>query len=238
MKTTPTIEEFVENYIQNKKRAATADSYQDWVRSNGVDSGELYRNAIRDISGDYSRAKSEYGTRAEKLGELGLSASGYSDYLSGKAYSEMQKRKDSARSAYSDNERKNISGYQKYLEEKSEEAARLYDNVVSEITAAKIISYDAAYEYALNSGLSEEFAASAAKKASDAAHKALRNEVINTIITRNFEDVQAREYALAMGLSEYEAEELGEYAFKINQSVHYSDDYLEYLESKKQNNQK
>ena len=238
MKSSTTFEEFVENYIENKKRANSPDSYRDWIISNGVNSEKLYSEAIRDISGDYNRAKSEYGTRAEKLSSLGLSSSGYSDYLGGKAYSEMQKRKEGARSAYSENERKNLSGYQKYLKEKSDEVTRLYDSVVSEITASKIINYDEAYKYAKNAGLDDETAASAAKKASDAAHKSLRDEVINTIIVRNFEDSQAREYALAMGLSELEAEELGEYAFKINQAVHYSEDYLKYLEEKRQNNKK
>ena len=108
MKSSTTFEEFVENYIENKKRADSPDSYRDWIISNGVNSEKLYSEAIRDISGDYNRAKSEYGTRAEKLSSLGLSSSGYSDYLSGKAYSEMQKRKQSAKESYAENEMKNL----------------------------------------------------------------------------------------------------------------------------------
>ncbi len=235
MSTKTTFEQFIENYIQKKERSGSADGYRGWALANGIDSERLYRDAIKDISGDFSRAKSEYGTRAERLSDLGLSASGYSDYLNGKAYSEMQKRKQDAKSAYADNELKNIKGYQSYLKEKEAESKKLYDTVVSEITEAKIISYDDAYEYAIGAGLGEEAAASAAKKASDAAHKNVRLEVFDTIIKRNFEDSQAREYALAMGLSEYEADELAEYAFKINQAVYYSDDYLKYLEEKRNN---
>ncbi len=235
LKTAGTIEEFVENYIENKKKAGSAENYKEWVLTNGINSSKTYADTVRDITLDYNRAKSEYGTRAEKLGELGLSASGYSDYLSGKAYSEMQKRKQSAKESYAENEMKNLSGYSKYLSEKKSEAKKLYDNVVSEITASKIIDYDKAYEYAISAGLDDESAAIAAKSASDTAYKNLRNEVLNTIIARNFEESQAREYALAMGLGEYEADELAEYAFKINQAAYYSSDYLEYLENKKNN---
>ena len=234
LKKAGTIEEFVENYIENKKKAGPNEGYREWVVTNGIDSSKAYRDAVKDISLDYNKAKSEYGTRAERLGSLGLSASGYSDYLGGVAYSEMQRRKQSAKEDYAENEMKNLSGYSKYLKEKSNEKAKLYDNVVSEITASKIIDYDKAYEYALNSGLDEENAASAAKRASDAAHKNLREEVLHTIVVRNFEDSQAREYALAMGLGEYEADELAEYAFRINQAAYYSSGYLEYLESHNQ----
>ena len=59
-----------------------------------------------------------------------------------------------------------------------------------------------------------------------------RESVIKTIISNSFGRTQAREYALAVGLSEDEAAELAAYADKINRENYYSSDYIEYLKDK------
>ena len=232
MTKTPTLRDFVKSYVQNQEYKTSDEDYRRWLKENGIDSERIYADSIRDITSDYKMAKSEYGALAESLSNLGLTASGYSDYLNGKAYSEMQKRKEGARSKYAENEEKNRKGYSEYVAELAKAEKSSYDNVVSSITAAGIMDYDEAYSFALSQGLSESSAELAAKSASDNVRRKTRESALKTIIGQSFGKSQAREYSLALGLSKTEAEELAEYADKINRQPYYSSDYLEYLKNK------
>ncbi len=228
----PTLQDFVKSYVQNKKHTTSEEDYRRWLSENGIKSEKIYADSIRDITSDYKTSKSEYGALAESLSSLGLTASGYSDYLNGKAYSEMQKRKESARNKYAENELKNRKGYSEYLTALAKEEKSNYENVVSAIADAGILDYEKAYKFALEQGLSESSAELAAKNASDSVRRKTRENALKTIIGQNFGRTQALEYSLALGLSESEAEELAEYADKINRQNYYSSDYIEYLKNK------
>ncbi len=231
-----TLEEFVENYIQNKAKSSSKESYADWLISNGAAPHKIYSDALKDIDTDYMRAKSEHGVNAERLAGLGLSASGYSDYLSGKAYSEMQRSKSDAREDYAEASMKNAAGYQEYLRKFAEKEGQLYERIVSEITEKGIIDYTTAYNYAVGAGLGEDIAKAAAKTASDVSRKKLKESIIKTVMSQQLTAAQANQYALQLGLTEEEAEEISKYAGKTNEYVStgsYTDaDYLEDLKKK------
>ena len=118
MKNAKTLEEFIKNYINNVKISSSPESYAEWLKSYGVDSHATLDRSLKDISTDYQKAKSSFGANAESLAALGLGTSGYSDYLSGKAYESMQRRKEGAFEKYSENEKNNRSGYRDYVEKK------------------------------------------------------------------------------------------------------------------------
>ena len=226
------LEDFVKNYVENKIKSDTRESYESWLRSNGIDSYGIYSDSLRDIGTDYKRQLASYGSTAERLGALGLSSGGYSDYVNGKAYSEMQKSKIGARQALAENEYKNRMGYAKHLEAKAEKAKSDYTKTVKEITDANIMNYDEAFAYATTNGLDEEMAALAAKNAGEAVRKKARAQVLSVIVNRRYNHKQAAEYATALGLDDAEVEELAKYADVINASGYYSRDYLDYLENK------
>ena len=100
MSSSKTLDEFVKTYIQNKAKSSSKESYADWLRANGINSEKIYSDSIRDITADYERAKSNYGSNAESLAKLGLTASGYSDYLTSRAYAALQERKSKADREY------------------------------------------------------------------------------------------------------------------------------------------
>jgi len=227
-----TLEDFVKNYVQSKKNSESDEDYRKWLKTNGIDSGAIYDESIKDITADYAKAKSEYGALGESLGNLGLTASGYSDYLNGKAYSEMQKRKAGARGRYIKNEAENRKGYGEYLSNLAKTEAAEYENTVNEIISSGIMDFDEAYELAIGKGLNEASAELAAKAAGDSVRKKVRENALKTIVSQNFGKTQAKEYALALGLSEAEADELADYANKINRDNYYSSDYLQYLKDK------
>ena len=216
------LEDFVKTYIQNKAKSETAESYASWLKANGIDSEKIYADSIKDISADYHRQRSEYGRFAEGLADIGLTASGYSDYLNSAAYAEMQRRKAGARSKYSENEAENRRGYSDYLNEVREKENSTYKRVVDGIKNEGIMNYESAYKYAVGAGLSEEAASAAAKSASDMVREDVIKGAIKTIITYSYNAKQARAYATALGLSEEEANELAKYAESINAYGYYN----------------
>ncbi len=231
MAKTPTLEEFVENYIKNKEKENSALDYPSWLANNGISSERIYSDTVRDIEADYKRGLSEYGKRGEGLARLGLTASGYSDYINGKAYSEMQRRKSDAKDTYTENEAKNASGYASYLDGLKSTADSAYDGVIKEITQGSVINYDEAYNMAIKAGLSVEDATYAAKVGSDMAKKKLNEDVMNVIISKNLDEDQAELYALNLGLSKADALRLAAFAKDMHYS-YYSSSYLDYIRDK------
>ena len=231
-----TLEEFVENYIQNRAKASSKESYADWIISHGGSPEKIYADSMREIAADYAVARSQHGANAEGLARLGLSASGYSDYINGKAYSEMQKSKSDARALYAKAASDNAASYKEYLSEYAKKESQGYEKVVEELTERGVIDYDTAYNYAVGAGLGEDIAKAAAKTASDLGRAKLKKSIVNTVMSQQLTSSQAKEYALQLGLSETEADEIARYAANANEYVSsggYTDkDYLEELKKK------
>lgn len=239
MSKSQSLEDFIKNYIQNVKVSSSPESYKEWLKSYGINSREILNESLSDIGADYERAKSTFGANAERLSSLGLSVSGYSDYLSAKAYESMQKRKTGAYDKYAENEKTNKSGFRDYVESalKKEESAKKEENesfykTMNDIVDAGIRDVEAAYSFAIETGLSEEKARAAAKAATDTVNRKLSETTLRYIISHSFDKEQAKQYALAVGLSEEEAEGLAKYADSINKDPYLSSDYLEYLKYK------
>ncbi len=211
-----TFEDYLKKYIQNKAISSTKEGYAEWLKSNGVDSEKIYTDALRDTETDYRRMKSEHGAAAEKLAELGLNSSGYSDYLNGVAYYQMQKNKLIAKDRKADTEKENLKGYRDYLERYEDKTQKAFASVLSGIENAKITDYESAYEYAINSGLEDSDAAAAAKLATASVVRKIKESIIKEITSNQLSEKETAEYAKALGLSEEDAKELSEYAKSIN----------------------
>ena len=241
MQKSTSLENFIKTYVNNKLLSDTAESYESWLKKSGINSQLIYDRDLKDAETEYHKSKSEYGSRAEDLAEIGLSSSGYSDYLNAGAYSAMQKSKDYAKNRYIENENKNARGYADYLKSKEsekdnllkdyigilnsmdKEQSTLYGNVIKNIASAGITDYETAYGYASNIGLSEELADSAARTATDEARRTRDTKIMETVISRTMTESQAKQYALSMGLTEEEANRIATYAKNINELIHSSD---------------
>ena len=87
-----------------------------------------YDNALTDAESDYARAKATYGQKAETLGRMGLTGSGYGDYLEGLAYSEMQGAKQNAALTRDERQAEQQRSYGEYLENKKNTLSQNYQN--------------------------------------------------------------------------------------------------------------
>ena len=224
---TPTLEEFIKTYVENKAKRESPESYADWLMKNGVNAEKILSDRTSIINSDYAKALSGYGAGAESLSRLGLTGSGYSDYIKGRAYSVMQGEKQKAISDYTENIRKNASGYSEYISKITSENNEKIRKTVNDIVKKGFINYDDAYNYAVTVGLSEEDAKAAAKGGSDSAREELKHEVMKAIKNSALTKNEAFNYALGVGLTNEEAAILADYADKMNQYFDLPDDVID-----------
>ena len=235
MSTSTSLEDFIKTYLENKTIANQKDSYESWAAKMGVDSKGIYERRLTDASTDYMKSKAEYGKISEALAGNGLSGSGYSDYITSRAYSDYQRAKDNAFSEYSENEIKNRLGYSNYVKEtdgkhdslikdyvgylvKLENSDRdnAYIDTLTNIGKQNIIDYDTAYKLALESGLDETLAASVAEIGTSIVKNGIKTKVMDSVVRYSMNEDEARQYALSLGLDADTAEEIAEYADSIN----------------------
>lgn len=92
-----------------------AKSFGQFLKENYGDVAGQYGSTVKDIESGYKRSLATYGQMAENLGKAGLTRSGYSDYLSGNAYTAAQQQKAAAR-LYADQSMKDAKmKYSEYL---------------------------------------------------------------------------------------------------------------------------
>ena len=236
---TPTLEDFIKTYVENKAKHESAESYADWLSKNGVNAEKILSDRTNVINSDYAKAISGYGKNAESLSRLGLTGSGYSDYMKGRAYSVMQSEKQKALSVYADNVKKNASGYSDYVSKITSETNEKIRKTVNDIVAKGFINYEDAYNYAVTIGLSEDDAKAAAKGGSDSARSELKYEVMKAIKNSALNKNEAYNYALGVGLTKEEAAILASYADNMNKYFDLSNDEIDRIindinENKKQ----
>jgi Mn-dependent DtxR family transcriptional regulator len=215
------------------KKKKASKSYAEWLKSHGIASQSIYENSLKDAETEYKMAKAEYGARAEALAKSGLSGSGYSDYLSAKAYEAMQKNKFNAKNAFQENERQNVAGYETYLANIKSEQNKLYKSTGDDIIKNQITKYDEAYRFAVESGLSSEKAEKLAKTATKIVNDEIKKAISKLIIENKLSDKEASAYAIFHGLSKEDADELAKFAKSynyINFGNDESDSYLDFIE--------
>lgn len=205
-----TLDDFIKRYIQNKKLSDTAESYSEWLSSHG--GGETLAKRLAEIEETYRAERSTYGARAERLAAAGLTASGYSDYLSRAAEG---KRKSAREAAYRDaaaEETKSRKGYADYLTSLSEKRSKLIEKAYTAIQKDSSFDLDAAYERALSLGLDEESAAEVAResvaKLKEKAGDSLRKKILDKGLSAD----SAISYAMALGFDREEATTFGDLA--------------------------
>ncbi len=216
--------------MSSKKPNTANNSYQNWVDTYGIDSKKIYDSNIKNAETDYKKALSGYGALSESLSSKGLSGSGYSDYINGKAYQTLQKSKADALMDYADNQRKNIKSYSDYITSKQNEAGKLKKDIANQLLSKKITSYDDAFDYAVSAGVDAESAREIAKLTTGITKNEIKKEIGNLAIKNNMTSSEARLYALFSGLSQAEADEIADFVIKYNEHYSYSDDsYMDNL---------
>lgn len=123
-----------------------ADNYTEWLDKYGTDTEAARAEAYKNRQAELERNRSTYGRNAENLAQLGLTNSGYSDYLDGVGYAAYIAGLSDADSQKAMQDAEYARQYAQYLTEKEAEAKQqamaLYGSVMSgELTAEQAMQY-------------------------------------------------------------------------------------------------
>lgn len=211
-----TLEDFLGQYVRNKKLSSTAESYGNWLSAYGSDAKDTLDKQLSAIEDDYQRAKSTYGTKAERLAALGLSSSGYSDYLDGVAYAERERAKSNAYRTAANTEAQNRRGYENYLASYQKEQSGLLEKAYKAIADSGTFDEDAAYRRALGMGLDAASAKEAVAGGIALSKEKIRRALYREILSEGLGRDGAVAYAKTYGFSDAEAGAFGDYAEAMN----------------------
>ena len=202
-----TLKQFVDTYLANKR----IEDYESWVAAYGKDTEKRYAEAMAAADSGYAKDLATYGSRADKLLARGLTGSGYSDYLSGKAMESYAKARSEALTAKETADAENKQGYARYLRETEdktkEEAEGIYKNAITSLFAKNFAEEDAAVAYLSAFGIEGDVAKSIA-----AARPVLKEkdegqaDVLSHCIAYRYTREQAYIYAKGCGLSDENAQ--------------------------------
>lgn len=216
---TQTLEDFIKKYT-----GAGAKSYSDWLSSVGDTAEQAYAYAQNEANKEYERALSSYGALGEKTAKSGLGGSGYAAYLDANAYSEMQRAKQNALTTKNTQDAQNRIKYSDYLGDYENEREKNLQGIIKSISGYGT-DEDAAYQYALYSGLPEELAKGASqlginlakgKKASGTLTQRQKASVMNMLIGKGYSRGNLYYFLTAMGLSQDEANSMADTIYKIS----------------------
>lgn len=229
-----TLEDFIKSYLSDKSKALGAKGYAKWLSEYSVNPSVKKAQTVAQADTSYRTSLSGYGKNAEGLAASGLSDSGYAEYLN--ALSKSARDTELARAALTEGKSaaRDMKDYQTYLDGIEDERSRLYEKAVKAIESDKLAAYGAAYDRALALGLDEESARRAATEASSAVKSALKQKLLTEISTKRMTSEATRAYALTVGLDEEVADELAEFAHKLNESTDTdgtTESYLNYLKN-------
>ena len=159
---------YTENEIVTSAEPMTFEEYILSVKSKADDQ---YKRDILNAKNAYEQSKSAYGAQAAALGNMGLTGSGYSDYLDSKAYGQMQADKNAAARTREDTKLATDAQYMDYFKQQESNKQNAYTSLYSAIdyntTEADIDALGAAY------GLSSEQIANLKKAREDRVIAAL-----------------------------------------------------------------
>ena len=213
--TTSTLEDFIKKYTKSG-----AKSYSEWLSP--AKSGEdEYASELDSAAQEYDRALSHYGRQAEALGKKGLLTSGYAHYLNANAYSEMQKKKQSALKKRLAADEENRRKYSDYLADYQSDSYKMLRNSIQEIAGQDITDEEKAYKYALFYGIPDELATEVSKFATGISGVSgmtarQKSTLINTLAGKGYSRGNLYYFLTALGMSQKEANELADTIYKLS----------------------
>jgi len=230
-KSPSTLEEFFENYIKNKSIKNSAKSYTDYIKEKGGDYREDYSRGVQRAMIDRLKGDTGHGTDEEAILSHGLTGSGYSEYLRRKNSFDYDGRIASLDRGLYEKESDLRQGYLSYLSDFEENQMELRERVMNNLIDRGVVDEKAAYNYAINAGLEPKDALAVGKSVFSTTLQALRKKIMDEISLQKMSSEGAIAYAKALGMSDSEAEKLGEFAkYYEDYFLQFTDGYLEYLE--------
>ena len=215
------LSDYIDEYMKNRGSSSSKEikSFSSWNTENGDTSLVEADRALVDARSELLRSQSGYGKNAEALASRGLMGSGYAKYLDSLAlerYGEARAYVDTHKLAL---DSAAVKGYAEYLDEMQKQRRVIYYNAERELLKLTTPDYETAYARAVELGLTPDEATELATNTTARIRQKLMSSASKTVIENALTENQAREYALSIGLSALDADELARLAAKINEKA-------------------
>ena len=225
MQKTPSLEDFIKTYVNNKSIAEKKESYAEWIVKNG-EKIPGYSDTALGLNTSLAHSRIGYGSEGNRQAESGLLDSGYLNYLNSRKKAEnaalILKAKDEENARY-ESERMRYSAY---VDAFNKEVDKISASVSSALSKTPTTDYDKAYEYAISAGLPKERAEEIAKESTEKETNRLKEIVLDSIGKDKLTSGEAYDYAITLGLNKDIAKELSTIANKRNEVVDISEEEL------------
>ena len=109
-------------------------SYEEYILSLKSKADDTYKRSIINAQNTYDQSRSAYGVNAAALGNMGLTGSGYSQYLDSKAYAQRSADMNAAQAIRSDAYSEADAKYMDYLNQKETNAKNAYMSLYEALT--------------------------------------------------------------------------------------------------------
>lgn len=207
----------IEDYI--KKHMSRIAKISPDEKKHSYEAKTAFSGAIANAISKKIKESAEYGTKAESLATLGLSNSGYADYINSRAAKKAKEHIDSAASLTLKaiaKERENAAFDERKILE-------LQKKLISYTVKNDVTDKALLYDYAKALGIDKDRLDTAVSYAisENENHKRTKNyeKVHSTIVYRRLTRKEAYEYAISLGLSEEDSRNLADMAYKINEDT-------------------
>ena len=233
MKIANTLEDILKDRGGNKKTSNAPDTYEDYIRKNGLLDMRGYADAVGALYAASKKNLASYGVQSRELSAKGLQNSGYASYIDELAKSGFLSGLDKINDTYAKREQSAKAGYVSYLDKYDEKTSRLKRSVLSHLVKNGVTDINTAIAYGVSAGLSSEDAAAIGNSAYRVTRQKVFNSILEQTVRLGLDSDGARQLAIKMGISEEDAEA---FATEIQELLDYygniSEEYLEFLEQR------
>ncbi len=224
--------EYLSRHIKDAAIKNGAESYADFARRTAGDFGTELDRELEAAAIAERKSTPSATWQNDRLGELGLSDSGYADYLRRRSTDSYGKRRSEIENERARRTKSTAEKYQNYLAEREQRQTSIYNSVVRSLMSQKILDPETAYKYGLAAGLESE----RARAASGSAYIATRNKIKTDLLEKMYANLispeDAYHYAEKAGLPEEDMRELAKMVSDYyEERGEISQSYLDYLES-------
>lgn len=227
MASTKTLSDFIKNHIRNLNISGTPMSYGEYKLTQNTDHEKKYRDGIAEAMLKSRRKSAEYGTEKERVIDSGLGASGYREYLGKRAGEELMQSAQMIKGERQRSENTLLLGYAEYLRSYAKQEQDTRSRVIKELLESGVPDYKAAFDHAINSGLSQSDAEKIAENVYAQNRQRAIKIAIDQIVTLRLDRKGVELYARAVGLNEEDTAYIIESANKILNNFDMSSDELE-----------
>jgi len=192
-------------------------SFKEYMEEKTYKVKSNYKDKLADISVKARREKIGDTAHNEKLSGLGLSRSGYADYLKGEKQRSLEEQRTRAKREIYEAEANAYSGYAEYLNNYNTVQEALNKKFIDGLITDGVFDIDAAERIAIDAGIPKE----RARETAELGVLISRNRAVAAAAkyakSKNYSYNGAKYYALSLGLNDFDAIRVAEQVSRITE---------------------